>query len=177
MQAMTQNIPPRSPVLDAADLPEPTKVALQGIDAAMFRWHRAVVKGEITREFLARAGLDLEIAQFQGLMAVMRIARGVGRDAPEPPTVGLVAEDMAIDPSRASRICAALISKGFVMRGASQEDGRKSVLELTEKGRETFSQVWNLKWQDNLKIFADWSDEDIATFGRLLSAYIEGLLD
>ncbi len=168
----TERIPPRSPVLDAADRPEETKQALQSIDASMFRWHRALVKGEVTRSFLDRAGLDLETAQFQGLMAVMRISRGVGRDAPEAPTVGVVAEDMAIDPSRASRICSALITKGYLRREAMQDDGRKSILVLTDMGRETFSRIWALKWEETLDGFSDWSDEDIATFDRLLSAFV-----
>lgn len=171
----TRKIPPRAPLLDAADLPEETKQALQEIDASMFQWHRMLQKGELTGRLLARSGLDIEPAVFQGLMAVVRITNGIGRAAPEEPTVGLVAEHMAIDPSRASRICSALIGKGYIRRAAAQDDGRKSVLHLTEAGQAAFTQIWTSKWSSTLALFADWSHDDIASFARLVGRYVDGL--
>lgn len=170
-------VPPRAPALDASDRPEVTKMALQELDAALFQWHRMVVKGELTGRLLSETGLDLENALFQGLMAVVRITHGVGRAAPEVPTVGLVAEEMTIDPSRASRIVKGLIEKGLIERAAAQEDGRKSVLVLTKAGREAFEMVWQTKWDVMVARFGTWSDDDIADFSRLMGRYVRGLME
>jgi DNA-binding MarR family transcriptional regulator len=116
-------------------------------------------------------GSDLEPALFQGLTAIVRIEAGVGRPAPELPTVGMVAEEMSIDPSRASRIASTLIGRGYVAREAAQQDGRISVLRLTDKGRAALRELRDRKWVRLMKVFSGWTEEDIACFSRLFGRY------
>lgn len=146
--------------------------ALLDLEQAFYQWHRQVQKGELTGRLLAASGLDLEPALFHGLTAIVRIETGVGRAGPAQATVGLVAEEMAIDPSRASRIVTELIKRDYVARAAAQEDGRKSVLQLTAKAEAAFAQIRDLKWQRLVEVFSGWSDEDIRDFARLFGRYV-----
>ncbi|WP_210530299.1 MarR family winged helix-turn-helix transcriptional regulator [Rubellimicrobium arenae] len=149
--------------------------ALVQLDRALFLWHRRLLKGEIQGRLLAELGLDLELTQFHGLTAITRIQNGIGRDRGEPATIGLLAEEMNLDPSRASRIAADLIARGYVTRAAAQDDGRKSVLLLTDRAHEVLARFRELKWAKLMDIFADWSDEDVAIFSRLFGRYADGL--
>lgn len=154
---------------DAGIAPE-ADGALREFDAAFFLWHRMVTKGEVPRRLLAELGLDLELTQFYSLTAIIRIQQGVGRPAAAA-TIGLLAEEMAIDPSRASRISSDLIARGYLRREAAQDDGRKSVLVLTDKAKDAFAAFRDLRWRKMAQAFADWPTEDITEFARLFSRY------
>lgn len=149
--------------------------ALVMLDQTLFQMSRQVLKGDLVAAFLRQEDCGLEPAVFQGLAAVVRVANGVGRPAPAQPTVGSLAEELNIDPSRASRIAAALIEKGYVRRAAAQDDGRKSVLEITARGGALLQAFFRFKWQRLVGIFEDWSEEEITTFSRLLGRYAGSL--
>ena len=53
----------------------------------------------------------------------------------EQPSADMVAEYFAVDPSGASRMVADALRGGYVRRVASQTDGRRMFLELTDNGR------------------------------------------
>jgi DNA-binding MarR family transcriptional regulator len=145
--------------------------ALLDFDAAMFKMMRRMVKGELPAQLMAELGIGLEMAQFQTLTAIMRIHSGMGRDAPAEATIGLVAEELKVDPSRASRVVADLIAKGYLRRDVSQSDGRKAVLHTTETTRALFEQFRRLKWQKAMQVFAGWSEADIESFSRMFVRY------
>lgn len=145
--------------------------ALMALDSALYFWHRFAAKGEMAKMLIAEIGLDLDLSQFHALTAVSRIQHGVGREAPEQATVGLVAEEMAIDPSRASRITSGLIEAGYLRREAAQDDGRKAVLVFTDQSREMFRRFKALKWKKIVQVFEHWNDDDIQCFARLFSRY------
>lgn len=149
--------------------------ALLALDAEMFVWHRRMAKGELAGRLLADLDIDLEVAQFHALTAIGRIENGLGRERAAPATVGLLAGEMAIDPSRASRLATGLIEQGWLRREAAQEDGRKIVLVLTDKARAMFRAFRAAKWARLQQVFSDWSDADIATFSRLFVRYSEAL--
>ena len=90
-------------------------------------------------------------------------------------TVGLLAEEMDIDPSRASRIASDLIGRGFVRREAAQDDGRKSILVLTDAAWKVLGRVSDQKWSKMGAIFEGWSEDEITTFSRLFLRYIDGI--
>lgn len=160
-------------MLAAAGFAPAATEALTALDAALFFWHRFAAKGEFARALITEIGLDIDISQFHALTAISRIEHGVGRAAAEPATVGLVAEEMALDPSRASRITSGLIEAGYLRREAAQDDGRKAVLVLTDKAREVFLQFRVLKWQKLIAVFEHWSEDDIQCFSRLFARYSE----
>jgi DNA-binding MarR family transcriptional regulator len=92
-------------------------------------------------------------------------------------TVGGVAEAMCIDPSRASRMVTAAIEAGHVRRLASQADGRRSVLTLTDAGRRVLADAERYWLGHYTRVLADWTDEERREFARLLTRFSEGFND
>jgi DNA-binding MarR family transcriptional regulator len=149
--------------------------ALITLDSAMFVWYRVVSQGQFTAPILDDVGAPLELSQFRALTAVTRIAEGIGREAPAAPTIGALAEELALDPSRASRVAADLIAAGYLRREAAQEDGRKSVLSLTDKAVAVFGAYRDNKWDRYVTVFDGWSDAEIETFAALFARFFDGM--
>lgn len=161
--------------LRAAGFAEDAATALISLDADMFHHVRRVIKGDVPQSLLDELGTDLETTQFHALSALTRIRHGYGRPAPEEPTVGLLAEELAVDPSRASRIASDLVERGYLLRAVSQADGRRSVLELTPKAGELFAAFHRAKWQRTMRMYQGWSTADIVAFARLFAKYRDGM--
>ena len=100
----------------------------------------------------------------------------ISRDDEEV-TVGSIAATMCIDPSRASRMVASAIEAGHVRRLASQADGRKSVLTLTDAGRTLLAEAERFWLGHYDRIMADWTDQERREFARLLTRFSEGFSD
>jgi len=149
--------------------------ALLDFDAENFLYVRRVMKGDMPQALMRELETGLEVSQFHALSALLRIRGGYGRPAPQEPTVGLLAEELCLDPSRASRIAADLVDRGLVARGVSQEDGRRSILTPTDRGTALMQAFLAAKWQRLSRLFADWSEEDIASFARLFGRFSEGM--
>ncbi|NBT33150.1 MAG: MarR family transcriptional regulator [Rhodobacteraceae bacterium] len=159
--------------LSAAGHADASVQALLDLDAAIFQWHRMAMKGEVVGRLIAELGEKLELSQFYAMTAITRIEAGVGRPRPEPATVGLLAEELSLDPSRASRIATDLIAAGYVRREVAQDDGRKTVLVLTDRAKAVFDRFRDLKWGKLITIFAEWSEDDIQSFSRLFDRYAQ----
>jgi DNA-binding MarR family transcriptional regulator len=91
------------------------------------------------------------------------------------PSVGMVAERIGVDPSRASRMVADAIRGGYVRRAASQVDGRRICLELTGAGRKLLKTASSFRRHFFSKVMASWSESDCAEFARLLTKFTEPL--
>lgn len=158
-------------LLEGAGYSASASKALLDLDSAIFQWKSAMMKGDVSGRMIAELGIDLDLTQFRFLTAIMRIQDGVGREEPQAATIGLVAEELNVDPSRASRLAADLISRGYLRRRAAQEDGRKSIVVLTDHAIEVFAKFRALKWTKFLSILADWEETEIAEFARLFEKY------
>ncbi len=167
-----QGVPER---LAALGLSEDAARALMDLDAAMFQWHRMSTKGEMPGRIIDELGIDLELTHFSSLTAISRIESGTDGHPPRPATIGLLAEEMNIDPSRASRIATDLIGRGYLRREAVQDDGRKTVLVLTDQAIAVFARFRERKWDKMLDLFRDWSEDDITRFSALFQRYTDSL--
>ncbi|SHJ12811.1 MarR family winged helix-turn-helix transcriptional regulator [Wenxinia saemankumensis] len=174
--------PDRQDLIDAlraflADQPQGAGIAedFGAIEAAHFQFARMTYRGEVPRRLIAELGLDLDLAQFHVLMSVKRLNLGIGRDGPCEATVGLLAEEMEIDPSRASRIAADLIGRGYLRREAAQDDGRKSVLVLTPRALDELRGFREARWGRLMKGMEGWTAEEVESFARLFPRFVEGL--
>lgn len=156
-------------------LPGEVAEALLELDSALFLWLRMAMKGEGPGKLVPMLNLGLEPSHFFALTAVTRIECGIGRAGPEAPTVGLLAEELSLDPSRASRIAADLIAQGFLLREADQSDGRKAILRPTEKALSAMAAFRELKWNRFLEIFRDWEPAEITAFASLFGRYLDGV--
>lgn len=161
--------------LAEAGFPPAAIEALLAFDAEHFLHVRRVMKGDIPQSLMLELDAGIELSQFHALSAILRIRAGHGRPEPMEPTVGLLAEEMNVDPSRASRIAADLVDRGLLIRGVSQEDGRRSILTPTEAATTLMRRYLQAKWQHQIKVFAGWSAEDLQTFTRLFARFNEGI--
>ena len=155
----------------------PAVDAMLDYDLALFKWRRMSEKGHFLTHILKELNEPLELAMFHGLLSVVQISAGIGYDQPQEPTVGLVAERMGVDPSRASRVVSELVARGYVRREASQEDARKTVLVLVEPAHELLRAFSAAKWRVMADVFDGWTSEEITTYVRLFSRYMEGVAD
>ncbi len=90
-------------------------------------------------------------------------------------TVGTIAEQLRIDPSRGSRIVADLVKQGLLERAASQEDGRRSLVRVTKAGRKVLDEIEAIKRETIEEATTGWSPEEVATFAALYARFTEGL--
>ena len=162
---------------DAAGLSRASAAHLIGIDASLFAWRRRLIKGDMARAVLAKLGAGIEHAEFEALTAVSRLTFGIGGPARQDITIGDIADEMSIDPSRASRLVSALVQKKFLRRDVSQADARKTILLLTDASRTLLREFMRLKGHVMFDVFQDWEDKDIAAFERLLARYMAAMDD
>lgn len=158
-------------------LPREAAESLIGIDASVFAWRRRTLKGEMSRRILSELDIDIEQAEFETLTAVARLSAGIGGKPLSEVTIGDIAEELNIDPSRASRLVSALVHKGYLRREVAQNDARRSVLSPTEASGTLFEQFMALKWRIVFAAFKGWSRRDIEDFERLLSRYVGAMND
>ena len=87
-----------------------------------------------------------------------------------------LATHCALDPSTVSRAVAALVHAGLVRRTADPDDGRASVLALTDHGRQVLEDVTG--WYDDLlaKALQGWTTEELATFAAMLRRFSDDLI-
>ncbi|GAA1092543.1 MarR family winged helix-turn-helix transcriptional regulator [Nocardioides dubius] len=86
-------------------------------------------------------------------------------------TVGGVAAQMGVSQPVASRSVAGCIADGLLRRTASQEDGRRSILELTDAG-EAERRRFALQQRDVFRqITAAWQPDERTAFARYLIRY------
>ncbi|MFJ8012096.1 MarR family winged helix-turn-helix transcriptional regulator [Streptomyces sp. NPDC096339] len=96
---------------------------------------------------------------------------GDGDDAGEV-TVGGVAQHLGADPSVASRMVSDCISAGYLIRAASQRDGRRTVLHLSPEGEELMARFRRHQRAAYDYITADWSERDRLDLARLMLKYV-----
>jgi DNA-binding MarR family transcriptional regulator len=154
--------------------PTPTAgdgASLAAIERAMMRIRRSQTRRTLGRLATRDLGQNVDLAQ---LDVVLAVDEGPARPGEEL-TVGLVAERLGIDPSRASRMVAGAIRAGWLRRVASQADGRRIHLELTEAGREIAQAAHRSRQALYDRLMRDWSERDRGELARLLTKFTEAL--
>ncbi|MFD7730327.1 MarR family winged helix-turn-helix transcriptional regulator [Kitasatospora phosalacinea] len=97
------------------------------------------------------------------------------RDPETEVTVGAIAELLAVDPSVASRMVTDNIKAGYLLRAASQHDGRRTVLHLSPQGAELMARFRRHQRSAFEYITADWADTERLEFARLMLKYADSL--
>jgi DNA-binding MarR family transcriptional regulator len=88
-------------------------------------------------------------------------------------TIGGLADHLLVDPSGASRMVSDCISHGYLVRAASQQDGRRTVLKLTEEGTALLNHFRHQQRQAFEYITRDWPEAERLEFARLLLKYAD----
>ena len=148
-------------------LSEEAAKAVAAIDGVMARIRRNIMRREFGRVLLAQIAPDLEVAHMDVISAIAHRAEG----DPEEVTVGLIAERLGIDPSRASRVSADVVDRGFARRVASQQDARRICLELTPKGRRFVDAIRQSKMATFASALGQWQESELIMFANLLDRF------
>ncbi|MFD5416741.1 MarR family winged helix-turn-helix transcriptional regulator [Streptomyces sp. NPDC127069] len=106
-----------------------------------------------------------------GRTLVLNVVLEIAQDDTEV-TVGAVASHLGVDPSVASRMVSDCISAGYLVRAASQRDGRRTVLHLSPEGEELMARFRRHQRSAYEHITADWSERDRLELARLMVKYV-----
>jgi DNA-binding MarR family transcriptional regulator len=162
-----------SPARRATGLALDTMAPLAAVEQAMIRLRRSVNRRHLGRpaaeEVFTQVGIQLSLSQLAVIDTVEEGPHGPGQDV----TVGLVAERLALDPSRASRHVSGAIKAGLIQRVASQTDGRQLHLQLTPRGHRVAIAMHTARQRAFGEAMTDWSDHDRREFARLLTKFTE----
>jgi len=90
-----------------------------------------------------------------------------------------LAVSAGLDPSTVSRAVAALVANGLVERRADPDDGRASILVVTERGHAELARVRDWYHQLHRRALAHWSPEEVEALTTSLARLtidVEGAL-
>lgn len=142
--------------------------ALAAIDRVLARFRRGMMRRDFGRLLLAQLDAKLDVAH---LDVISTIGHAHGAAEGEEITVGLISERLGIDPSRASRVAAEVVERGYARRIASQADARRICLQLTAKGEVLVAAVRRNKWNQFATALGQWDEAELVTFARLLERF------
>jgi DNA-binding MarR family transcriptional regulator len=114
---------------------------------------------------------QLGIESDYGTIAVVDVIHDPPHDGGDV-SVGLVAERLGLDASRASRLIAGAVSAGLVRRRASEEDGRRSHLTLTDLGQRVLEVEQDVRRQHVAARLDGWSAGDRRAFAELMARFV-----
>ncbi len=160
---------PGTPSRKQEPVPSDDAAALAMIERAAVRMRRSVSKRTLGKLMQRELGSQFDMSVGFVVDVVDEGAEQPGQEV----TVGMVADRVGVDPSRASRLVAEAVRGGYVMRVASQADGRSSRLELTDAGREVVEMTRRFRQDYFDHRMADWSEHDRAEFARLFAKFTE----
>ncbi|MFF2193665.1 MarR family winged helix-turn-helix transcriptional regulator [Streptomyces sp. NPDC058157] len=103
---------------------------------------------------------------------VLNVVLEIAQDGDREVTVGAVGSHLGVDPSVASRMVSDCISAGYLVRAASQRDGRRTVLHLSPGGEELMARFRRHQRSAYEYITADWSERDRLELARLMVRYV-----
>ncbi|TDC86101.1 MarR family transcriptional regulator [Micromonospora sp. KC606] len=93
-------------------------------------------------------------------------------DRDKPCAVTDVATALGVDQPRASRLVLRAVEEGWLDRRTDPSDARRSLLTLTDRGREQLDRTHRFRQEIFARVMADWSDADRSAFARLITAFV-----
>jgi DNA-binding MarR family transcriptional regulator len=144
--------------------------AVAAIDAVMHKVRRSIQRRDFGRRILEKLDSGLEVAHLDTISAIAH-SPVWGDQIKEEVTVGLIAERLGIDPSRASRLSADVVERGYARRVASQSDARRICLELTDRGQQFVEAVRRNKWELFAGALGQWKEDELVVFAALLDRF------
>ncbi|MBD1545305.1 MarR family winged helix-turn-helix transcriptional regulator [Roseibium aggregatum] len=150
-----------------SDLTDDTLPDISRISLAMSRMRVLIKNRAIGQLIMSAAAPDLDLAHVDVIELVRRGARE------GEVTIGLIAEKMCMDPSRASRVVAHLVDQGILRRAVSQADARRAVIVLTDKGQAILKEKRRVKLEMLEKILSGWTEEEVTQFAELFARFVD----
>jgi len=143
-----------------------TRDPLATLDVALLELRRLVNRPGYRRRLLGPLGRAIELSTVRVLHAIDQ--------SPDAPSVGEVATILAIDPSTASRLVEQRVADGLVRRERSPSDGRRSTLQLTDRGARLLVELAHSRRTMLAEVTSGWELDDIHQLDELLRRLIVG---
>jgi DNA-binding MarR family transcriptional regulator len=143
--------------------------ALAMIERAFVRMCRAMTRRNLGARMVRDLGGGVDLSHL-GVVDAVEEDAGVSGGVV---TVGMVGERLGIDPSRASRVVTSAIGAGYVERVASQADGRRVGLRLTDAGRALAESAHRVRQNTFAEAMEGWTDDERRAFARLLTRFVD----
>jgi DNA-binding MarR family transcriptional regulator len=140
--------------------------AFDDVEAAFSLMARKAGLPRLHERFSAAAGVDLEPSSFHLLRRL---------EHAEPVRASDLAVQAGLDLSTVSRQVAALEAAGLLERARDPQDGRASLLTLSERGRLASARVCEARLALFKECLTDWPDEDIERFADLLRRFAQAM--
>ncbi|MFD6392735.1 MarR family winged helix-turn-helix transcriptional regulator [Nocardia sp. NPDC055029] len=134
--------------------------AIDSIALQLVRLHR--LRDRSLAQIKDRSGIDPA-----GFVVLFRLV------CDGPMRSGALADAVHSDASTVSRQVAQLVERGLVVRAADPDDGRATVLQVTDYGRETAERIRTRRRESVAIVTENWSDADRATFAALLARFVD----
>ena len=124
---------------------------------------------QLMRSFARTRARVLDVAAHDVEWTAQMVLKCLANEGPMRSSA--IAEHVRADPSTVSRQVAALVKEGLVERTADPEDGRASLLVLTDKADETLARHDDIRNRYFAGMLADWSDRDLRRFADLMRRF------
>jgi DNA-binding MarR family transcriptional regulator len=134
---------------------------LEELDAALLDVRAMVQRPHYRQRLLSPLGRHVELG-------TLRVLRAVERAGDEGPSVGSIAEALAIDPSSASRSIERCVADGLLARSTSEQDRRRTRIQLTTSGRSVLASANAVRRGLLADVTADWAPADVEVLVDLL---------
>ncbi|MFW0797536.1 MarR family transcriptional regulator [Gordonia sp. CPCC 205515] len=121
------------------------------------------VRDRAVHTTLRTADGDFETAAFKGLFHLDR----------QPMRSRELAESLNADPSTVSRHVSQLVDLGLVRREADPDDGRATLLVVTDAGRARVESMRAMRRTAMDQAMSDWTDDELHTLVRLLGRFVD----
>jgi len=141
--------------------PTAVRTELEQLDHALVSLRRLWQHRNLQQDLAARTGTAVQPALIRTLRAV-ELAEG------DEPSVGDVADALAVDPSTASRYVDQAVRDGLVRRSPSATDRRRAVLQVTPDGAVLLEHANDARVAFLADLTQDWPADDIRTLATLL---------
>lgn len=158
-------------LLRKAGIDTATVEAVVSLDALLQTWRRRAMRRELGHRALLDLQIGIDLAQLDVLFAIEAPVDEFGEMAAGETMVASVAERLAIDPSRASRVVSEMVEAGYAQRAVSQADARRTIIELTPAGDAVVKAVRAYKFLIMGDFLGSWSHDELQAFVPMLRRF------
>lgn len=133
---------------------------------ALERLFRLTVNRKVHTRQTAAVGSDVTRAGY----AVLRCLDEAGELS-----LGALARECSMDPAAAGRQVRTLEEEGFLVRAPADDDGRVTVVRLTDRGREVYRRIVAIRTTHMSDVLSSWSKADRDALARLVDRLVDDL--
>jgi DNA-binding MarR family transcriptional regulator len=128
---------------------------------------------QLMRSFQRAKARYLALARHDVEWSAQLILRQLAHNGPM--RASAIADCLQSDPSTVSRQVATMVKDGLLERRSDPEDGRASILALTEKADAVIAEHERLRHTHFEDLLSDWSERDLSRFATLLRRFTADL--